>query len=121
MNFDEMFKKSKRLGSYEIFKSENNEEFYFRLKASNGEIILKSEGYTTKQNCLNGIESVKENGYHTENYYISKSTDKQYYFEIKSDNNETIGVSEMYKNLNILLISIYSVIRNCQTEIITEV
>ena len=36
-------------------------EFRFRLKARNGEIIGVSEGYTTKTNCVNGVESVKKN------------------------------------------------------------
>jgi len=36
-------------------------EYRFRLKARNGEIIAVSEGYTTKANCENGIESVKKN------------------------------------------------------------
>ena len=36
-------------------------EYRFRLKARNGEIIAVSEGYTTKANCVNGIESVKKN------------------------------------------------------------
>jgi len=36
-------------------------EFRFRLKATNGQIIAVSEGYTAKASCLNGIESVKKN------------------------------------------------------------
>ena len=36
-------------------------EFRFRLKATNGQIIAVSEGYTTIANCLNGVESVKKN------------------------------------------------------------
>ena len=36
-----------------------NGEFQFNLKASNGQVILTSEGYTTKAACLSGIESVK--------------------------------------------------------------
>lgn len=36
-------------------------EFRFRLKATNGQIIAASEGYTAKASCLNGIESVKKN------------------------------------------------------------
>ena len=36
-------------------------EFRFRLKATNGQIIAVSEGYTTKAACENGIESVKKN------------------------------------------------------------
>ncbi len=36
-------------------------EFRFRLKATNGQVIAVSEGYTTIANCLNGVESVKKN------------------------------------------------------------
>lgn len=36
-------------------------EYRFRLKATNGEIIAVSEGYTTLAGCENGIESVKKN------------------------------------------------------------
>ena len=36
-------------------------EFRFRLKATNGQVIAVSEGYTAKANCLNGIESVQKN------------------------------------------------------------
>ncbi|TGK35785.1 YegP family protein [Leptospira andrefontaineae] len=36
-------------------------EYRFRLKAGNGEIIASSEGYSSKQACENGIESVKKN------------------------------------------------------------
>ena len=36
-------------------------EFRFRLKATNGQIIATSEGYTALKSCLNGIESVKKN------------------------------------------------------------
>ncbi len=36
-------------------------EFRFKLVAVNGETIAVSEGYTTKDNALNGIESVKQN------------------------------------------------------------
>jgi len=36
-------------------------EFRFKLVAVNGETIAVSEGYSTKDNALNGIKSVKEN------------------------------------------------------------
>ncbi len=36
-------------------------EFRFRLKARNGEVIAKSEGYKAKASCMNGIESVRKN------------------------------------------------------------
>ena len=38
-------------------------EYRWRLKAANGNIVADSgEGYTTKANCLNGINAVKGAG-----------------------------------------------------------
>ena len=45
---------------FEVY-TDKKEEFRFRLKATNGEIILASEGYAKKASCLNGIESVRKN------------------------------------------------------------
>lgn len=45
---------------FEIY-SDKSGEFRFRLKAKNGQVIAVSEGYTSKANCKNGIESVKKN------------------------------------------------------------
>ncbi len=45
---------------FEIYQDKAG-EFRFRLKATNGQVIATSEGYTTKASCLNGVESVKKN------------------------------------------------------------
>lgn len=45
---------------FEVYE-DNAGEYRFRLKAMNGQIIATGEGYTTKANCMNGIESVKKN------------------------------------------------------------
>jgi len=45
---------------FEIYTDKKG-EFRFRLKATNGQVICASEGYTTKPACKNGIESVKKN------------------------------------------------------------
>jgi uncharacterized protein len=47
------------MGVFEIFIGSNG-QYYFRLKAANGQIIAASEGYTTKQGAQNGIASVKQ-------------------------------------------------------------
>ena len=44
---------------YQILKDSTG-EFRFHLNAANGEIIAQSEGYQTKENCLNAIEIVKK-------------------------------------------------------------
>ena len=45
---------------FEIY-TDNAGEIRFRLKATNGQIIGVSEGYTAMNGCVNGIESVKKN------------------------------------------------------------
>jgi uncharacterized protein YegP (UPF0339 family) len=45
---------------FEWFKDKAG-KFRFRLLAANGEIIATSEGYNSKDGCVNGIESVKKN------------------------------------------------------------
>jgi len=45
---------------FEVYKDKAG-EFRFRLKATNGQVIAVSEGYTSMAGCLNGIESVRKN------------------------------------------------------------
>ena len=49
-----------RCPKFEVYTDKGG-EFRFRLKATNGQIIAVSEGYTSKSSCLNGIESVRKN------------------------------------------------------------
>lgn len=83
---------------FQIFQSDLNNEYYYRLRAGNGEIILSGEGYTTKQNCLNGIQSVKTNAPFDIRYENRTSDNGKYYFVLKAGNWEVIGVSEMYES-----------------------
>jgi hypothetical protein len=47
-------------GKFEYYKDKAG-KYRFRLKASNGQTIAAGQGYSTKEACLNGIESVKKN------------------------------------------------------------
>ena len=49
-----------RCPKFEVYTDKGG-EFRFRLKATNGQIIAVSEGYTSKNSCMNGIESVRKN------------------------------------------------------------
>lgn len=80
---------------FQIFKSNANNQFYYRLRAINGEIILNGEGYTSKQSCLNGIASVKENAPY-DSRYERKDGVSNYTFNLKAANGEIIGRSENY-------------------------
>ena len=56
---------AERHPKFEVYADKGG-EFRFRLKATNGQIIATSEGYTTLANCLNGVESVKKNSFDAE-------------------------------------------------------
>ncbi|MFT3679805.1 MAG: YegP family protein [Ferruginibacter sp.] len=80
---------------FQIFKSGVNSQYYYRLKATNGEIILNGEGYKTKQSCYDGIASVKVNA-PIDSRYDRKDATNNYSFNLKAANGEIIGRSETY-------------------------
>ncbi len=45
---------------FEWYKDKDG-KYRFRLKAANGEVIAVSEGYVSKEGCVDGIASVKKN------------------------------------------------------------
>lgn len=84
-------------GVFEVYKDSQG-EFRFRLKASNGETILSSEGYVTKSGCMNGIESVIENCKKSERFETYQDKAGEYRFRLKASNNQVIGVGEAYES-----------------------
>ena len=48
-----------RCPKFEVYE-DKRKGYRFRLKATNGQIIAISEGYTAKSSCLNGIESIQK-------------------------------------------------------------
>ena len=43
-----------------VISKRSNGEYQFNLKASNGQVVLTSEGYKDRAGCENGIASVKK-------------------------------------------------------------
>lgn len=56
---------------YEIYLDREG-KFRFRLKASNGEIICVSQGYTVKASAQTGISSLAENAPKAETVYLEQ-------------------------------------------------
>lgn len=83
------------MGQFEILRRKNG-EFQFNLKATNGEIILTSEGYMTKDSCKKGIESVRRNSQSKTRFELLESKRGECYFTLRAANGRVIGVSEMY-------------------------
>lgn len=107
------------MAKFEISMRKNG-EFQFNLKASNGEVILTSEGYTTKSACLNGVESVKKNATVEERYEKLVAKNGKPYFNLKATNGQIIGQSQMYASERNRDNGIASVMKNAPVAEIVE-
>ncbi|WP_312767186.1 YegP family protein [Epilithonimonas sp.] len=102
------------MGKFIITKRINN-EYQFNLKASNGEIILTSEGYVAKSGCKNGIESVKVNSQIDSRFERRTTVNDKDYFVLKAGNGEIIGKSQLYSTKQGMENGITSVKENAPT------
>ncbi|MDB5344002.1 MAG: hypothetical protein JWP89_2379 [Schlesneria sp.] len=104
---------------FEIAKSSNS-QFYFHLKAGNGEIILSSEQFTAKANANKGIESVKVNAPNDARYERKTSSADEPYFVLKAANGEALGRSQMYSSKTAMETGIESVKANAPTAAVED-
>ena len=81
---------------FELFQSENNQKYYFNLKAKNSQIILSSQGYADKSGAKNGIESIKTNCGDDSKFERKTASNGKFHFNIKAGNGQIIGSSQMY-------------------------
>ena len=80
------------MATFQIFQ--NSGQYWYHLRADNGEIVQSGEGYTAKASCENGIRAVQANcqPYRFESFLESS----QYGFNHVAANGEIIGRSEKY-------------------------
>ncbi|MDN3551563.1 YegP family protein [Mucilaginibacter aquaedulcis] len=81
-----------------LTKTGKDGQHYFNLVATNGQVILSSEGYSSASAMNNGIESVKKNAPDDGRYDRETSKNGKYYFNLKASNGQVIGKSEMYES-----------------------
>ena len=92
-------------GQVELFRSAKDGQFYFRLKAKNGEIILQSEGYKARASAERAILSVEHSGQHFGAFELLPASSNpegrsrgQWYFNLLAPNGQVIGTSEIYSS-----------------------
>lgn len=107
------------MGKFVITKRKNG-EFQFDLKATNGQAILASEGYTTIAACKNGIESVKKNATDESRFERKEAKNGSPYFVLKAGNGQVIGTSEMYSSESARDNGITSVMKNAPEAEVVE-
>jgi hypothetical protein len=80
---------------FETFTGKDGQQ-YFHLLAGNGEKVLSSEGYVSKQGATKGIDSVRFNGTMETSYQLLQAADGEWYFNLLAGNWEVIATSELY-------------------------
>jgi uncharacterized protein YegP (UPF0339 family) len=82
-------------GWFEIAKNDKG-QYSFVLKASNAQVILRSQQYESKASALGGVASVQANCGMAERYELATASDERFYFNLKAANSQVIGTSQMY-------------------------
>lgn len=95
-------------------------EFHFVLHAGNGEPILSSQRYGTKQSALGGIESVRINAPLDTRYERKDTINGAPMFNLKAANGERIGTSETYSSVQAREGGIQSVKVNGPTAVLDD-
>lgn len=107
------------MGKFELTTRKNG-EFQFNLKASNGQVILTSQGYKTKASCLNGIESVRKNSQDPARFEKKVASNGKPFFNLMATNGQVIGSSQMYASDATCQNGINSVMKNAPEAPIVE-
>lgn len=108
------------MGKFEI-STRKNGDYQFNLKAGNGQLILTSQGYTTKTACENGIESVRTNSQDDAKFERLDSSNGKSYFNLKAANGQIIGTSQMYESTASMENGIESVKTNAKDASVEEI
>ena len=84
-------------GNFEIFTDKKG-EYRFRLKSSNGQTVLTSEGYAAKAGAVNGIKSVQNNCEDDARFTRTSTKSGNFGFSLTAKNKQVIGTSQTYKS-----------------------
>jgi Uncharacterized conserved protein len=74
--------------------------YFFRLITNENRILVSSEGYLNKADCILAIELFKEKSIHDKSYLKARASNDGLYFFMESSHGELIGVSEIYSRSN---------------------
>ena len=106
-------------GWFDVSKSKAD-EFFFVLKADNGEIVMTSEMYQSRDSADTGIASVRANSGEDFNYERANAGEGKFHFNLRAANHEVIGASQMYATMETREAGIDSVKHNGTTTTVKD-
>ena len=109
----------KKLNGKWIIEVKSAGEYMSKLLASNGEVMLSSEIYTTEEGARNGIATIIK-GIDNGKFIIYEDKNKNYYYKLKTSNNRFLCAGEIYKSEDQCLKAVESVKRIAKDSVVTE-
>lgn len=93
-----------------VVEIKSDDEYIAKLSASNGEVMLSSEIYTTEEGARAGIATIVK-AIETGEFIIYQDKSKDYYYKLKNAQNRFLCAGEIYKTKDQCLKSVESVKR----------
>jgi len=84
-------------GQFDLWQSSDS-QFRFHLVAGNKNILLTSEGYTTRTNAIGGVLSVMANAVDPAQYELAQATNGKYFLRLHAANGQLIGFTQLYSS-----------------------
>ena len=109
--------KAKKLNGKWVVEHKGENEYLSKLLASNGEVMLTSEIYSSVDGAKNGIATIIK-GVETGKFVIYQDKNNNHYYKLKTSNNRLLCVGEIYKAKEQCLKAVESVKRIAGTSII---
>jgi len=90
-------KPAKKLNGKWVVEFKSAGEYMSKLLASNGEVMLSSEIYTTEEGAKNGIQTIIK-GVDSGKFVIYQDKNNNYYYKLKTSGNRFLCAGEIYKS-----------------------
>lgn len=71
-------------------------QFYFRLRAGNGEVVLSSEGYSERSSATRAVSTVRALGKDRGAFEVFAAQDGKYGLRLVAGNGEVVARGETY-------------------------
>ncbi len=108
---------------FEVFQNQKDQKYYFRLRNTKGDILMKGQGYSTKRTCMNGIESVRKNCQVAERFDAQVAKNGKHHFNLVARNGQVVAKStkwEASKQCKTWMSSVKKSAPNAQVQIVNK-
>lgn len=101
-----------------VTEKKSDDEYIAKLLASNGEVILTSESYSTAEGATKGVATIVR-GVENGKFVVYNTKGGEYYFKLKSASNKLLCAGEIYTTKDGCLAAVESVKKFAKDAVVT--